>query len=72
MKGKIILLIVLIVLLIIFIIQNTYIVPVHALFWTFEMSAIVLISFTGLIGIIAGFILAKIFDSSGRKNKIRI
>jgi uncharacterized integral membrane protein len=64
MQTKIILLIILIALLIIFILQNTYVVTVHAYFWTFEMSAIVLISFTGLLGLIAGFILAKIFDSS--------
>jgi uncharacterized integral membrane protein len=67
MQGKIILLIVLIVLLTVFILQNTYVVTINALFWTFEMSAIVLISFTGLLGVITGFILAKVFGSSHKK-----
>lgn len=69
MNGKIILLIVSILLLIIFIIQNTYVVTVHVLFWTVEMSAIVLISFTGLLGLIAGFIIAKIFNSPKKEIK---
>ena len=62
MKVKIIILLVLIVLFTIFVSQNTRIVQIDFLFWSIAMSAIVLISLMMLIGVIVGFIVAKIFD----------
>lgn len=61
MKAKIIIFMILIVLFTIFVSQNTSVVLINAFFWKFEMSAIVLISLTGLIGIILGFFLSNIF-----------
>ena len=62
MKVKIIILLILIVLFTIFVSQNTRIVQIDFLFWSIEMSAIVLISLMMLIGVVAGFIIAKIVD----------
>ncbi len=71
MKAKIILLMILVVLFTIFVSQNTEIVTVKAYFWQFQMSIIVLISLTGLVGVVFGFIIAKLFDrpSSARQEK---
>lgn len=62
MKAKIIILLILIVLFTIFVSQNTHIIQIDFLFWSIAMSAIVLISLMMLIGVIAGFIIAKMFD----------
>lgn len=62
MKAKIIILMILIVLFTIFVSQNTEVITVKAYFWQFQMSIIVLISLIGLLGVILGFIIAKIFD----------
>ena len=62
MKSKIIILLVLVILFTIFVSQNTRIVQIDFLFWSIAMSAIVLISLMMLIGVIAGFIIAKLFD----------
>ncbi len=62
MKVKIIFVMALVVLFTIFVSQNTEVVTVHAYFWSFPMSIIVLISLIGLLGVIFGFIIAKIFD----------
>lgn len=62
MKAKIIFLMVLVVLFTIFVSQNTEVVTVKAYFWQFQMSIIVLISLIGLLGVIFGFIIAKLFD----------
>ncbi len=65
MKAKIISLIVIVVVLIIFISQNTALVEINFLFWTFSMSGIILILLTSLLGIIVGFILGRLsFDNS--------
>ena len=66
MKAKIILLMILVVLFTIFVSQNTEIVTVKAYFWQFQMSIIVLISLTGLLGVVFGFIIAKLFDRPSR------
>jgi uncharacterized integral membrane protein len=68
MKAKILILMILVVLFTIFVSQNTEVVIVMAYFWQFPMSIIVLISLIGLLGVIFGFIIAKIFDKPG-KNK---
>ena len=62
MKVKIIIIMLLIVLFTIFVSQNTEVVTVKAYFWQFQMSIIVLISLIGLLGVIFGFIIAKLFD----------
>jgi len=62
MKTKIILLMILAVLFTIFVSQNTEVITVRAYFWQFQMSIIVLISLTGLLGVFFGFIIAKVFD----------
>lgn len=62
MKAKIITLLILIVLFTIFVSQNTRIIQVDFLFWSVAMSTIVLISLMMFIGVIAGFIIAKLFD----------
>jgi uncharacterized integral membrane protein len=72
MKAKIIILMILIVLFVIFVSQNTEVVIVKAYFWQFQMSIIVLISLIGLLGVIAGFIIAKLFDRSSPKKSEKI
>lgn len=62
MKAKLIILLFVIVLFTIFVSQNTHIIQIDFLFWSVSMSAIVLISLMMLIGVIAGFMVAKIFD----------
>lgn len=62
MKTKVIILLILIVLFTIFVSQNTRIVQIDFLVWSVAMSAIVLISLMMLVGVIAGFIIAKLFD----------
>jgi uncharacterized integral membrane protein len=62
MKAKIIILLILVVLFTIFVSQNTRIVQIDFLVWSVAMSAIVLISLMMLVGVIAGFIIAKLFD----------
>jgi uncharacterized integral membrane protein len=70
MKAKIITIMILVVLFTIFVSQNTSVVKISAFFWTFEMSAIVLISLIGLVGVILGFILASIFNKKKKPDKI--
>lgn len=62
MKAKIVLLMILVVLFTVFVSQNTEVVTVKAYFWQFQMSIIVLISLTGLLGVVFGFVIAKLFD----------
>jgi uncharacterized integral membrane protein len=71
MKAKFIILLILIVLFTIFVSQNTHIIQIDFLFWSIAMSAIVLISLMMLIGVIAGFIIAKMFGRSS-KSKLNI
>ncbi|HEY6907207.1 MAG TPA: LapA family protein [Ignavibacteriaceae bacterium] len=62
MKAKIIILMILIVLFTVFVSQNTEVITIDAFFWQFRMSTIVLISLVGLLGVVIGFIIAKLFD----------
>ena len=71
MKAKVILFMILIVLFTFFVSQNTEIVEINAFFWKFQMSKIVLISLTGLVGLILGFILASIFNKQKKVEKIK-
>ena len=73
MRTKVILLMVIIVLFAIFVTQNTEVITVNAFFWNFDMSLIVLMTLSCLIGAIAGFILLKAFTAfNKRKDKEEI
>ena len=67
MRTKVILLMVIIVLFTIFVTQNTEVITVNAFFWNFEMSLIVLMTLSCLLGAVAGFILLKVFNFSDKK-----
>ena len=71
MKAKVIIFMILIVLFTFFVSQNTEIVDINAFFWKFQMSKIVLISLTGLVGLILGFILASIYNKQKKTEKIK-
>lgn len=70
MKAKILILMILVVLFTIFVSQNTEVVTVKAYFWQFQMSIIVLISLIGLLGVILGFIIARLFNRPAPDKKI--
>ncbi len=73
MRTKVIALLVIIVLFTIFVTQNTEVIAVNAFFWKFEMSLIVLMTLSCLLGAIVGFILLKVFSGSDkRKDKKEI
>ena len=69
MKIKIIILMVFIILFTIFVSQNTKVIPVDIYFWQFQMSTIVLICLVFLLGLMAGFIISRIFDASSKKKR---
>jgi uncharacterized integral membrane protein len=69
MKAKIIILLIIVVLFTIFVSQNTDVITVKVFFWSFPMSIIVLISLTGFLGVIIGFILARVFDRGNTKKE---
>ena len=67
MKTKVLILMIIIILFTVFVSQNTNIIPVNVLLWKFEMSTIVLISITFLVGLIIGFILVSMFSVPKKK-----
>ncbi len=69
MKTKIIILMIIIILFTVFVSQNTNIIPINLLFWKFEMSTIVVISITFLVGLIIGFILVSMFSVPKKKDQ---
>ena len=69
MRTKVILLMVIIVLFTIFVTQNTEVITVNTFFWKFDMSLIVLMTLSCLVGAIAGFILLKVFTASGKRKE---
>jgi uncharacterized integral membrane protein len=69
MKAKIIILVIIIILFTVFVSQNTNIIPLNVLFWKFEMSTIVVISITFLIGLIIGLILVSMFSGTKKKEQ---
>jgi len=69
MKTKVIILMIIIILFTVFVSQNTDIVPINVLLWKLEMSTIVLISITFLVGVIIGFILVSMFSVPKKKEK---
>jgi len=68
MKAKTIVILVLIALFVIILIQNTQVVTLHLFFWKIGMSQIILIPLTMVIGLVIGFIVAKV-TGDHRKGK---
>jgi uncharacterized integral membrane protein len=66
MRPKFIIVLVLIALFLIILIQNTQVVTLRLFFWKVGMSQIILIPLTMAIGIVIGFIVAKV---TGNWNK---
>ncbi len=62
MKVKVIFIFSFLALFAILILQNSTVVGLKFFFWKIEMSLIILIPITILLGIIIGFILAKVMD----------
>ncbi len=72
MKAKIIIFMILVVLFTIFVSQNTLVIPVNIFFWHIDMSVIVLMSLSVLVGAILGFILLKMFEYKEKKRTDKI
>ena len=60
MKAQTIVVLVLIGLFLVILIQNTQVVTLRLLFWKVEMSQIILVPLTMLIGFILGYFVAKL------------
>jgi len=60
MRAKFIIVLVLIALFLIILIQNTQVVTLRLFFWKVGISQIILIPLTMAIGIVIGFIVAKV------------
>lgn len=69
MKAKTIVILVLIVLFVIILIQNTQVVTLHLFFWKVGMSQIILIPLTMVIGLVIGFIVAKVTGNHHKGKK---
>ena len=67
MNKKVIAALVAIVFYLVILAQNTEVVTVKLLFWEATMSRIILMTITGIIGFIIGYLVAKF--SSGRKSE---
>jgi uncharacterized integral membrane protein len=63
MKAKTIVILVLIALFVIILIQNTQVVTLRLFFWKIGMSQIILIPLTIVIGLVIGFIVAKVIGN---------
>jgi len=70
MKTKILFLMFLVVLFTVFVSQNTAIIPINIFFWEVELSTIVVISISFLIGMILGFIIISLFSNPKKKEII--
>ena len=66
MTARFIILLIAIVLALIILVQNTHVVEFSLLFWSVNMSMVVLVLLTLLIGFVLGFIVAKLV---GRKKR---
>jgi uncharacterized integral membrane protein len=67
MKIRIFIILMLIVLFTIFVTQNTQIITVKVFFWQFTSPEIAIFVYTGVAGVLTGFILATIFRPSKKK-----
>ncbi len=63
MKFKILFIMLLIVLFTVFVSENTAIISVNVFFWKVELSTIVVISISFLIGMILGFVIISLFSA---------
>jgi len=63
MKAKTIIILVIIALFVIILIQNTQVVTLRLFFWKVGMSQIILIPLTIVIGLVIGFIVAKVIGN---------
>ncbi|MEA2103036.1 MAG: lipopolysaccharide assembly protein LapA domain-containing protein [Candidatus Cloacimonadota bacterium] len=68
MKPKTILMFLLIAIFVVVLLQNTQVVELRLLFWKLSMSRIILFPVTLIIGLIIGFIMAKL-DSKKKLTK---
>jgi uncharacterized integral membrane protein len=64
MKAKVIVVLVVLVLALIILVQNTQIVTFRLLFWSAEISQLLLVLLTLALGFVLGFLVAKL---TGRK-----
>ncbi len=51
----------------ILVVQNTEIIEVRVLFWSFQMSRVILMLLMALVGFVCGFVLARTFQVERRK-----
>ena len=68
MKAKLIILLVVLLLALIVLFQNTHVVAFRLLFWSVEMSMVVLVLLILVIGFAIGFVLAKLTGRSKRES----
>jgi len=57
---------------IIFSIQNVEVIPVYFLFWKTEISKLLLLIITLVIGILVGMIIPGFFDKSKKEEQIKV
>jgi uncharacterized integral membrane protein len=69
MKAKTIVVFVLIALFVIILIQNTHVVTLRLYFWKLSMSQIILTPLTMLIGVVVGFLVAKVIGDRHKREK---
>ena len=69
MKPKVIIIVVLSIIALLFIFLNTEVVRVNFIIGSFEMSKIVLILFSLVIGLIIGYFLGNIFEIKKKEKK---
>jgi uncharacterized integral membrane protein len=67
MKAKTIIILVLSTLFVIIFFQNTQDAPLKLLFWQIQMSTSILFLISLLIGIVIGYIVAKIIEHNAKK-----
>ncbi len=53
-------------------IQNVEVIPVHFLFWKAEISKLLLLIITLIIGILVGMIIPGFFNKSKEQEKIKV
>ena len=59
-RPRVIAAVLLALLLLVLVVQNTEVVAIKLLFWEFEASRVILITLTALIGLVCGYLLARI------------
>jgi uncharacterized integral membrane protein len=69
MKPRTIVLLVLIILFLIILAQNTQVVTLRLLFWKIEMSQVILVPVTMIIGFILGYLVATVARGTLGKKK---